>query len=410
MDFKITYAKTEDELIQIADMMGKVFVSKNYFDFYKLRMTYQKKDPYYKPEFSRIIKVGEKIVSHVSVVEKHMRIGHAVVKIGGIADVFTHPDYRNQNFTRILMEDALKYMEKSKFPISMLYGIMNFYHKFGYIESILNPVLNVPIKNLSSIYSEGIVRPFKESDIPFLNKLYNMAFKGKNFSVERIEKLWFKIPAPDTGFIVPNAKDEPIAYVFTSAPPKPKSQTFYIKEVVAFDQNSAAAIVAFLREQAQALFINELEIHQRPDTYFIKYLMDFGGNFTTKIPYEGMGQGMLRILLIKELFEDIKDELSRRVLLRCDAPKKDQITFKTDIGEVTLEKNEEGIKIAKKSGKKAEIIETPQNALIRLISGYYDVDCFLNRIKAPKIPDKTYQLLNILFPKDFPYTCESDYF
>lgn len=410
MDFEMTFAKTKEDLLEIADMMGKVFASRSYFDFFSGRMDLQTKDPYYKPEFSRIIKVEGKIVSHVSIIEKHMQIGKAVIKVAGIGDVFTHPDFRKHSFTRMLMNNAIDYMAKNRFPLSMLYGIMNFYHKYGYIESVISPIFSLPLKQIINVDSSLQVRPYKEEDKKQCIKLYNKAFHGKNLSVVRVEQSWFRQPLPNTCFVVTDDSDKPKAYIVTSAPPQPPSQSFHIKEAVAFDKVSADALLKFLIERLKIIFQNEFEIHQRPDTFFVEYLKDFGGIQKFVYPYEGMGQGMLRIVLLKELFEDLKAEIESRIANSVKTIGDLQINFKTDIGEIILDIKDGKIEIAKKASKSAFSIETSQDALVRLILGYYGTQAFIRRIKAEKMPAKAIDALSIIFPEDIPYTSEIDYF
>lgn len=412
MDYEITQAKTQDELREIADMMAKVFASRSYFDFHATRAAYQNRDPFYKPEFSRIAKFNGRIVSHVSVVEKHLRIGSAVVKVGGIGDVFTHPEHRGKHLTHILMEDSIRYMAANRFPLSMLYGIMNFYHKFGYIEAVNAYKTLVALKNLAALppAPDKAVRPFRDADLPKLNALYNKAFAGKTLSAERIPEVWFPIAKPKTTFVAVDRRDNPVGYVVTSAPPTAPSLAFHVKEAVAFDAPTAALLTAYLRDRARELYLAELEFHQRPDSWFIGYLEDFGATHSIRLHAEGEGQGMLRIVLLKDLFEDLREELSRRFLAAADAPDALEIAFKTDVGQVALRGGKRGIVVADKPAKGAVIIKTPQNALTRLVIGHAGVERFLRRVGKENLAEKPRRLLEILFPAATPYLCEGDYF
>ncbi len=411
MDYEITWAKTSDDLAEVADLMAKVFASRSYFDFYRMRTDYQTRDPFYKPEFSRIIRSGGRIVSHVSIVEKHLRVGRAVVKVAGIGDVCTHPEHRSRGYTRILMEDAVRYMTSHRFPLSLLYGIMNFYHKFGYIEAVNAYKTVVPLKNLAKLGSaDSRVRPYKESDLNTLNALYNKAFDGKTLSAERVEAAWSLFVSPKTSFVVPDKKDRPVAYLITSAAPYEPTLAFHMREAVAFDAESAAILAEFARDRARELFLPEVEIHQRPDSYFVEYLSEFGAVQTAKIYGEGEGQGMLRIVLLRELFEDIRAELSDRYRAWSNTPHGVQVVFKTDAGEVTLTAERDAIAISETAGKGATVLKTPQNVLTRLVIGYWGVDRFFRRAGIRRIPDDVLRLLSILFPAGTPYLNESDYF
>jgi hypothetical protein len=193
-------------------------------------------------------------------------------------------------------------------------------------------------------------------------------------------------------------------------PPTPKSLGFHVKEAVAFDTESAAAIAVFLRDRARLLFLPELEIHQRPDTYFVEFLCDFGGQQFTRIYSEGEGQAMLRLVLLREFFEDVREELQRRLDRPPGTPGSLEITFKTDIGQASLQVSRGSIRVRPRPGKGAVVIKTPQNALTRLVVGYWSLDRFLRRANVKRLPDKARNLLTTLFPPTTPYTAEPDYF
>ncbi len=407
----LTFVKDDRELKKVAEQFAKVFPGKSYYDFFQVRENYTSKAPYFKPEYERIIKVNDEIVSHISIVEKRFRIGGAVIKMGGIGDVYTLPPYRKKNFTSMLMNDSIEYMRQNKFPLSLLFGIPNFYHRFGYIESVLRCFITIPLKNIGDLKSQNKIRPVDATDIPVLNKLYNRGFNRRTLSVKRVNKSWFNIPTLNCVYVVTDKKNSITGYVITNTDPTLKrTESFDILEAVTFDKISAEAIVVFLKDCARSMYQNELRLRQRPDTYFAEYLCDFGGVKKIEIPYEGRGGGMLRIILLKELFEDLREELSSRLLSHSDFPKNAQIHFKTDIGEITLASCDEGIDLTNRINKSAITIETPQTALTRLIVGYWSAERFLRRVKAESVSDKCLLLLQMLFPQDIPCISDCDFF
>jgi predicted acetyltransferase len=61
-----------------------------------------------------------------------MRIGDAVIRMAGIGDVYTEREHRMKGYMRYLYEDTLTYMTEEGYDVSMLFGIPDFYTKFGY--------------------------------------------------------------------------------------------------------------------------------------------------------------------------------------------------------------------------------------------------------------------------------------
>ena len=410
MDVSTAQPSTPEELSEIADLYGKVFPGRSYFDFYKIRMAYQSQDPYFKPEFSRIIRVDGKIVSHVSLVEKRFWIRNTLVRVGGIADVCTHPDHRGKQFTSILMNDALKYMAEQGYALSLLNGIPNFYHRFGYVESLYRYRMTVPLKPLESLQAKKKVRPFKKKDLPIVNRLYNKAFKGRTLSVKRVEKSWFNIPLDRCCGVVPDSKDKPIAYLIGSHPLKASDPGFYLKEAVAFDPESAATLTQFVRDRIHQSYQSKLEVHQRPDSYYLEYLRDFGGTLSQDIPSEGEGGGMLRIVLLEELFRQLLESWNDRLSKQGHFPPDLQIQFKTDLGQVILEITRQGIRLGSERKKQATLLSCSQEQLVRLLVGYWRPSHFFKKIQGVRLTGQAFEILNFLFPPDTPYCGESDFF
>ncbi|MCD6509860.1 MAG: GNAT family N-acetyltransferase [Thermoprotei archaeon] len=79
----------------------------------------------------RIIKHGDRVVSHVGIFECEALIYGCRLKIGMIGSVCTHPDYRMRGLATKLMEDALKKMTRDGVNIVMVSGIRSLYDRAG---------------------------------------------------------------------------------------------------------------------------------------------------------------------------------------------------------------------------------------------------------------------------------------
>ena len=71
-------------------------------------------------------------VSRVVIVPMLMRIGAAVVRMDGIGGVGTEEEFRNRGYSRRVMETAVEQMRRGDAALSTLFGIEDFYQKFGY--------------------------------------------------------------------------------------------------------------------------------------------------------------------------------------------------------------------------------------------------------------------------------------
>ena len=78
----------------------------------------------------------EEQVSGLGLREFQMRFGSAQLKMGGIEGVNTKEEHRNKGYSRRVMEVTMTFMAENGYDVSMLFGIRDFYHKFGYATVI----------------------------------------------------------------------------------------------------------------------------------------------------------------------------------------------------------------------------------------------------------------------------------
>jgi predicted N-acetyltransferase YhbS len=137
---------------------------------------------------TRILLKDGKIVSSVQVFPRIMNIKEGVLRFGGIGNVATLPTERNNGYAGILMNDALEYMIKKGFPLSMLDTHINsYYEKFGF-KTILRT-----ISRIDGIEGEnfGEIRKFNESeDLQKVMKLYNEFNCKKAGTIVRDQNYW----------------------------------------------------------------------------------------------------------------------------------------------------------------------------------------------------------------------------
>ena len=377
---KFTYAKTARDLKEIADQMGRIFRRKNWFEFYKSRMDYQTRAPYYKPEHSRIARENGKIVGHVSIVEKYLRVGSSPVKTAGIGDVFTHPDYRGRHVSSSLMKDAIQYMKRKKYPLSMLYGIPNFYHKFGYIEAMGDYKITLPLKHAASVTSSLGIRPFREGDIPALDRLYNENYREITGSIRRVPASWYNIADPKRLFAVEDSGGRVKGYLIYN---KIWGGGGYISEAVASSEESRRALLAFASGMARESFQSDLEFRLGSRDPFAAFLKDFGPRVHTRFFAEGEGNAMLRLVNLSRFLKKVKPVLEERISGSCFARRKVGMNFKTDdAGRASLLIERGKIEVSASLHPDFPVMETPQNLLTRSVLGYWSLDRLRERVRA----------------------------
>ena len=84
---------------------------------------------------SRIGMIGDRVVTHYGVWDYQMRIGTARVRVGGVGGVATDADLRKRGFMDRTARASIEAMRAHGYDVSLLFGIPDFYHRFGYVRA-----------------------------------------------------------------------------------------------------------------------------------------------------------------------------------------------------------------------------------------------------------------------------------
>ncbi len=408
---ELTFAKTKTDLEEIADLMAKTFVRRSYFDFYQQRMRYQTEDPWFKPEHSRLIRENGKIVSHVSIIEKPVRFGPAVVKLAGIGDVCTHPNARGKGYAQILMEDALHYMKEHGYPLTMLYGIPNFYHKFGYIESVKDYKLLLDTNKALKVTGSYRVRPWREGDLPAMLKLYQDNFQDQILTVVRTTAYLRRLlTEPKRIILAVDDTDQPVGYAHVW---DDITRQYVVNEAAAANLAAAQTLLHAILAQAPQPLAPALEIRMSPRWPFVRQLQHLGSETKIRAYGEGEGNGMLAIINLQQLLAKIKPLLNQRLqqseFLNLSKP----LTLATEQESVTLSfKQGEVIKVeaSRPQSRVGLLVQANHRYLVRNLVGYWSIDELLTLTNARVSDDHCRCLLAVLLPETEPFMLPLDYF
>ena len=159
---------------------------------------------------------GEEMVSQLGLREYQMRFGSAQLKLGGIDGVGTEEEHRNKGYSRRVMEHTIAYMNENGYDVSMLFGIPNFYHKFGYATAIPETYVEFDTKDVPAAVPTYQVRKFQTEDASKIVDLYSANNAKRAGTPLRTEIGWKEFTrrggiVPDP-YVVLNDADEVIGY------------------------------------------------------------------------------------------------------------------------------------------------------------------------------------------------------
>lgn len=91
---------------------------------------------YYKemPGFRWYIEENGQIIAHTAVHEKNILVGDQKIKIGGIAEVCAHPEYRGKGLVKLLLKNVDRWLVGNNYKYAMLFGDKNVYGSSGYFN------------------------------------------------------------------------------------------------------------------------------------------------------------------------------------------------------------------------------------------------------------------------------------
>jgi GNAT superfamily N-acetyltransferase len=366
-------------------------------------------------------------VARVFIHRFQMRVGAAVIRAAAIGDVSTDEPYRRRGFMRLLMEEAVRRMRASDASISVLFGISDFYHKFGYATA--GPLQIVEVEDLphgTSLAAGWRARPATPDDLPAICALYDRNTAGKVGPLVRDPhdpgwsgRAWALLAAalqrPDAGEcrMVEAPDGHPAAYCWRGSDLWPvrmieqqMHDTMAFAEVMADSPLAAEAAIAACR--AWACEENEKEEGRRdsPVTTLYFHLPHRSPIGVAAAFYDARlilrcfrsGGFMARTIHPRRLLAALLPELSAR--LRAGLHVDGVVHFVTDGGTAALRLGTAGPMLAEtvepSDGPLTEIT-LPQTALAWLALGAYPPQDVLERLDPAPDP-RAAKLIAALFP------------
>lgn len=386
----------ENEDQYIAEMVAKVFVPK-YSEFENYSSNIRYSDPTFERKNVRILEINGEIASHVHILTREIQIGKVALDCAGIGCVATPTEFRGRGYNRLLLQHCIEFMVNEGYDISLLNGIPDYYHKFGYANVMPNYSWAIETTLLEKTKSSHSTRKAAEADCPLLDELYQNEFEGKTGIVVRSIPMWWSYLRKMHGDLIVfvNQKDVPEGYIWYE-----KSDSPNIFEVGASNPLAAQSILAYLAEQGKLHYQREIQGNLHPEQQFVKYVSwNYGGEF--KIRFRKYCGWMGRICNLKSMFTKLLPEFKKRLKCSEFASWTGSLSFATDIGTVTIKIDATELSLSEGAPNFGLNVSIKQENLLQLIFGFHDIQ---ELIFAGLIVEEesAQNLLKVLFPKQMP--------
>ncbi len=148
-------------------------------------------DPFFDLLERRVLVDRGKLISCLTLVPGVFALGNARIPLAGIAGVATHEDYRRRGYAGALLRDTIKLMYDKQVPLSMLYPFSpRYYRKFGWEIASVEWWCEIPSHLLLPCSESRFVRPYREGDLPHLNRLHDIYLHNTPGGFEREPARW----------------------------------------------------------------------------------------------------------------------------------------------------------------------------------------------------------------------------
>jgi predicted acetyltransferase len=336
-----------------------------------------------------------------------VRVGVSYLKMGGIGGVNTLEEQRMKGYSRRVLEHSVDFMIEHDYDISMLYGIPDYYSKWGYASTLSDYKITVPLRNAKRAREGLHARPMTKEDAGQVLDLYELTNEQRTGPVKRDRKTWFKFKRGSDwriladGTVFEDESSKIVAYYAADRWPR----VMRITEVGAREPLFCENILKHASEVAEQKQAPEIEVFAPLDHPFANLCKRMGCTATLDYYYNQMGMG--RIMDIVSTFERLRPELSRRLGSAELSDYPSRLSIRTGIGSITLELSDSGMSFSEKAS--ADWMELPQWTLMQLILGYRSVS---DAMADPtvKTEGNIREILETLFPTGYPYIWLADWF
>jgi len=353
--------------------------------------------------YKRAEKVSWVLINHMTV-----RIGEARVLCGGIGGVGTAKEHRHKGYSTLCMLKSIEVMEEMGFHMTALFGIPNFYHRWGYAQAIPEPRLKFATESAALAKAPAgfrIVRFDRDRHGAQVLALYAANQRLRTLSNERpparhwrgfwLGSWWFR--RAEAFVVVRGGRVE--GYGVNDEDRK----AMIVTEVGYRSPAVFPAITAEFAKRTKSRRLPDMTMHIPPDHPYARYLRRFA--LDVRVHYWRNGDGMARILHLDKTFRDCAGELTRRLRDSGLSRARFAVRIGCELGEVKLVAAGGRVRVAPGAG--GVRVTIPQPILTQLLIGYRTVADAMTE-PGVRIPRAAVAPLNALFPPALPYCLCAD--
>jgi predicted acetyltransferase len=338
-------------------------------------------------------------VGGVEILDLRIWFSGVQISCGGISGVYCNEQFRGRGYARSCMEFALELQGREGKLVSLLFGIPNFYERFGF--SVVMPWygIYVPTGISGTLPSEPRMRDADFEDQRSAEYVYSELVAARVGAVVRDPQTRIKPHKTARWWthglmrVLPGKRGEFRGYVWHS---ELGEEEFEVVEVGASDDETREQILAYLLAEACRRGKQQFVAALPPDDPFALFLRRYDAKFI--VVTRASGGGMARILHFRELCSALTPVFRRRLQVFKDDLVPNRLILSVGTSE--------GIAELGGTGPEARV-SACSSSMTKLLFGYWDCTGSLPNGVTSTLP---LEVAERLFPPSYPFMYLKDRF
>jgi predicted acetyltransferase len=349
-------------------------------------------------------------VSRLWALTLNMRIGPAIVKMGGVAGVGTNEAERGHGYASLVVEEATRFFRETGHDIAVLFGIPDFYHRFGYAPVLPDTTVFLNLRDVLQNRPQPDsfeMRPLQPADYPAVVELYNTNTATRTGTLVRSRVTWqgyrrgTQWEYQTETFVAMDSNNHIAAYIAFDA----VEDACRVAEIGYQSPALFTTLLSAMIEKAERCGVGQIEICVPPNHPFAHFCRFFGCRVMTT--YQRNQDAMARIINARSLFEKLTPLFNERIQASPLVPD-GVLSMETNEGTAALAINNGQVKVCN-DATPTWIIKLPQERLAQLVMGYRGIQ-EISLDDGVEMPPAAISLVDVLFPIGQPWMSCTDYF
>jgi predicted acetyltransferase len=390
---------------EAVEVFGRAFTNPTWMEGHVRRSLY--KAPIFKPEHTRVVIAGGRVAAAMVMGPRMMRFGPVKVPAMTIGPVGTHDAFRKRGFAAAAMDDASAYMAENGYLIAYLWGIPDFYYRFGYYPYMVPCHVTLKRDAARKEALPGRLRAMRRKDLPAVRRLYEAVTAGRICAAARDKAVWDWLLGPGSHTwtfrkprVILDAHGRTCGYITVNI----GSQWHQGEVVVRQDEASCRAALGAIAREARRREVKEVTFPLPWDDALAVLLRQFVGAEFKMVPGP-TGGPLMKVVDFPALMRRLQPLFSRRWQAANTALRGARFTMETEDGAVGIAAGPDGVSVdAPGAGRRVVI---PRRWLSGLLTGYYGVRQVAPR-KGASVPRELLPVMDLLFPAGWPFAYQGD--